>query len=100
MGWLLVACVAGAFLGSKILAVAELIPEHLARRDVGISKWMAGKTIVGGLLGGWAAVEWVKRRFAIVTSTGDGYVFPLVLGMAIGRVGCFLGGLPDHTYGV
>jgi phosphatidylglycerol:prolipoprotein diacylglycerol transferase len=33
-------------------------------------------------------------------STGDLYVYPLMLGVAIGRVGCFLTGLADDTYGV
>ena len=28
------------------------------------------------------------------------YVFPLILGMCVGRVGCFLTGLADHTHGV
>lgn len=32
-------------------------------------------------------------------STGDLYAIPLALGIAIGRVGCFLTGLPDNTYG-
>lgn len=26
-------------------------------------------------------------------------MLPLIIGMCIGRVGCFLAGLPDHTYG-
>ena len=99
-GWLLLACIAGAFVGSKLLALAELIPEHLALGDHNVSHWLAGKTIVGGLLGGWAAVEWAKRRLGLLNSTGDGYVLPLIAGMVVGRVGCFLGGLPDHTYGV
>ena len=41
-----------------------------------------------------------KSRSGIRESTGDLYVFPLVVGIAIGRVGCFLSGLPDATYGV
>ena len=32
--------------------------------------------------------------------TGDTYVLPLIFGIALGRVGCFLTGLADHTYGV
>ena len=30
---------------------------------------------------------------------GDLYVFPLIVGIAVGRVGCFLTGLADDTYG-
>ena len=55
--------------------------------------------IVGGLLGGWAGVEIAKRVLRIRYSTGDLFVFPLVVGMSIGRVGCFLTGLDDHTCG-
>jgi len=60
---------------------------------------MSGKTIVGGLIGGLFAVEWVKRRMGESSSTGDLFAAPIALGLAIGRIGCFLGGLPDETYG-
>jgi prolipoprotein diacylglyceryltransferase len=60
---------------------------------------MEGKTIVGGLLGGLIAVEWTKRRIGVIRSTGDDMALPLAAGMCIGRVGCFLTGLGDHTYG-
>jgi prolipoprotein diacylglyceryltransferase len=62
-------------------------------------QWWVGKTIVGGLAGGTLAVEWVKRRIGESRRTGDAFVLPLALGMAIGRVGCFLAGLGDHTQG-
>jgi len=60
---------------------------------------MGGKTIVGGLLGGTIAVEWIKRRLGIKERTGDLFAAPLVLGIAIGRIGCFFAGLTDGTYG-
>jgi prolipoprotein diacylglyceryltransferase len=58
-----------------------------------------GKTIVGGLLGGWFGVEVVKRLSGIHHRTGDPFVLPLCLGIAIGRVGCLVAGLADDTYG-
>lgn len=61
---------------------------------------LGGKTIVGGLLGGWIVVEVLKRRLGVTARTGDVYVGPLILGMVIGRIGCFLAGLSDGTYGV
>jgi prolipoprotein diacylglyceryltransferase len=97
--WLIVGCVFGALFGSKGLALVESIDAyrpHLADPRT----WIAGKTIVGGLLGGWAGVELAKWRMHIRHSTGDAFVFPLILGIAIGRVGCFLTGLDDHTHGV
>jgi prolipoprotein diacylglyceryltransferase len=95
--WIVVACVFGAFVGSKLLAWVESLDAYRAAADP--RAWFGGKTIAGGLLGGWAGVEIAKRFFGIITRTGDAYVLPLVLGIAIGRVGCFLAGLPDHTYG-
>lgn len=98
--WLLVGCVFGALAGSKVLAWIESAPDYLAAMRVTPLAILGGKTIVGGLLGGWIGVEFAKRKLAIRQSTGDLYVLPLVLGIAIGRVGCFLTGLPDHTYGI
>jgi phosphatidylglycerol:prolipoprotein diacylglycerol transferase len=44
-------------------------------------------------------VEIVKRSIGLRTSTGDLYAIPLAIGIAIGRIGCFLTGLSDNTYG-
>jgi phosphatidylglycerol---prolipoprotein diacylglyceryl transferase len=58
-----------------------------------------GKTVVGGLLGGWLAVEVAKHLQGIRSRTGDLFALPLCLGIAVGRIGCFLAGLADDTYG-
>ncbi len=58
-----------------------------------------GKTIVGGLLGGWLGVEMVKRLSGIQRRTGDLFALPLCVGIAVGRVGCLVAGLADDTYG-
>lgn len=97
--WLLVGAVFGALAGSKVLAWAESWPDYWAHR-FDLAAWATGKTIVGGLLGAWAGVEIAKRRLGIRHSTGDAFVFPLIFGMAVGRIGCFLTGLDDHTYGI
>jgi phosphatidylglycerol---prolipoprotein diacylglyceryl transferase len=60
---------------------------------------MGGKTIVGALILGLIAVELMKRYIGVRQSTGDLYAIPLALGIAIGRIGCFLTGLADNTYG-
>jgi len=96
---LVVAAILGALVGSKLL-------HHLANPSLWEAyrerPWLllGGKTIVGALLGGWIAVEGTKRWLKITERTGDIYVGPLILGMAIGRVGCFLAGLSDGTYGI
>jgi prolipoprotein diacylglyceryltransferase len=98
--WLLVGCVFGALLGSKLLAWAESWPHYReALRSPDPRMILAGKTIVGGLLGGWVGIEVAKKFLHIPRSTGDLFVFPLMVGMSLGRVGCFLTGLDDHTHG-
>lgn len=93
--WILMACIVGAALGARLLAWLETPYDPLT------GQWMVpGKTIVGGLLGGWIGIELIKRRLGILVRTGDAYVLPLALGIAWGRIGCFLTGLSDHTYGM
>jgi prolipoprotein diacylglyceryltransferase len=44
-------------------------------------------------------VEYAKKRLGVRFNTGDAYVFPLIIGTVIGRIGCFMSGLEDQTYG-
>lgn len=97
--WLIVGCVFGALFGSKLLAFVESFNAYRPHLH-DPRMWLGGKTIVGGLLGGWAGVELAKWRMGIRQSTGDAFVFPLILGIAIGRIGCLLTGLDDHTHGM
>lgn len=95
---LLFACGFGAFFGSKALAWLES-PTHFWIHKYELVAWTGGKTIVGGLIGGWLGIEIAKKWIGIRTSTGDLVVFPLILAIAIGRIGCFLTGLEDQTHG-
>jgi prolipoprotein diacylglyceryltransferase len=97
--WIIVGCLVGALFGSKILAWIESIHAYWPHRN-DPRMLLGGKTIAGGLAGGWLGVELVKRWFGIKQSTGDRFVFPIILGICIGRIGCFLEGLDDHTYGI
>ena len=55
--------------------------------------WFAdGKTILGGIAGGYAAVELVKWIANIRTRTGDTFALPVAVAVAIGRIGCFVAG--------
>lgn len=97
--WIMIGAIFGALISAKTLAWAESFPLYWAHRG----DWHAligGKTIVGALLGGWMGVEIAKRRLGLSHPSGDIYVFPLILGMCIGRIGCFLAGLEDQTYGI
>jgi prolipoprotein diacylglyceryltransferase len=89
--WVIAAAAVGAALGCRLLAWLE----------ASSMPWdEGGKTIVGGLIGGLIAVELVKKRFGVTSATGDLFAIPLAVGIAVGRVGCFLTGLADETYGI
>ena len=51
-----------------------------------------GKSLVGGLVCGWLAVEIAKRVLGIRRSTGDDWALALPAGEAIGRIGCYFNG--------
>ena len=89
----------GAVIGSKLLGWIQHPAEAWAHR-LDAAWLLGGKTIVGGLLGGLVGVELAKLGIGERRSTGDLFALPLCLGIALGRVGCFLAGLADHTYGV
>ncbi len=56
-----------------------------------------GKSLVGGLICGYAAVWLAKRKLGIHRSTGDGWALALPAGEAVGRIGCFLNGCCEGT---
>lgn len=98
--WSVVAAAAiGAAIGSKLLYLAS-DPELTTQHGTDIFFLMSGKSVVGGLVGALIAVEWVKRREGVTRATGDLFVIPLCIGIAVGRIGCFLTGLEDHTHGL
>jgi len=92
------AAIVGAAAGSKILFWFE-DPVRTMHAGFDLVYLMGGKTIVGALLLATIAVEWIKRRAGITRRTGDLFALPIIVGMAIGRIGCFLAGLPDGTCG-
>ncbi len=94
----LAGAIVGAALGSKLLGFLEH-PELWALAIKNPVYAMAAKTILGGLLGGVIGVEIAKAMACITRSTGDLYVFPLLIAIMIGRVGCLLTGVSDGTWG-
>lgn len=49
-----------------------------------------GRSVIAGVLIGWAAVEITKWKLGIKRSTGDSFALALAAGEAVGRIGCFL----------
>lgn len=96
--WVVAAAALGAALGARLLYLLEC-PGETLRRWHDLEYLMAGKTIVGAIAGGWLAVEGAKRLLHVESRTGDLFAAPLAAAIAIGRIGCFLTGLDDHTYG-
>lgn len=97
---LMVAGLMGAWLGAKLLVVAQHWSEVAGDPQTLALLFLGGKTIVGAILGGILAVERTKVWLQIRTATGDVFALPLVWAIAIGRWGCFFTGLSDRTYGI
>ncbi len=93
---LLAGAALGAAVGSRALYVLQY---WQALKLQPLEVWLGGKTIVGGLLGALIGVETAKRLLHWTRSTGDGFVLPLIVAIAIGRLGCQLSGVSDLTYG-
>lgn len=90
----------GALIGAKFLVGLQHIYLLWQSWQLWLLLLLQGKTIVGGLLGALIGVEATKKMIGVRRSTGDVFVYPLIVATAIGRVGCFLTGLSDKTYGV
>jgi prolipoprotein diacylglyceryltransferase len=95
--WALIAGAAvGAAAGARLLFMLQY---WHALQGGGLAAWLGGKTVVGGLLGGLIGVELAKRAIGWRQSTGNGFAWPLLAAIVIGRIGCQLAGLSDQTYG-
>lgn len=97
--WSLVAAaILGGALGSRVLFWLEDPSATLFRLDDPMYL-LAGKSAVGGLIGGLIGVELTKKALGVSIRTGDLLAMPLAVGIALGRIGCFLEGLADRTFG-
>lgn len=79
-----VGAVLGAYLGD--------LPAGWLGWDLGEGHRLGGRTVLGGLLGGWLAVEAAKRLVGLRVATGDGFAAPLAAALACGRAGCLFAG--------
>jgi prolipoprotein diacylglyceryltransferase len=86
----LAAVLAGAGVGAVLFGTANL--------------WLSGqpgfaRSIEGAIAGGILTVELYKHARGIRVRTGARFALPLAVGVAVGRIGCYLSGLGDFTYG-
>lgn len=87
----------GALLGSRIIGWLEY--PFLEFTIENLLPLLNTKTIMGGLFGGLLGVELSKKIIGVTQSSGDLFTFPIILGIFIGRIGCFLSGTDEFTYG-
>ena len=86
--------IVGAFFGAFIVGS---INTYISIES---DSFIIGKSILGAIIGATIAVEAFKKIMRIQGSTGAYFVPSLVIGIAIGRIGCFFSGLDDYTYGI
>lgn len=86
----------GALLGSRIVGLLEN-PQIIS--SLNLIELFNNKTIMGGLFGGLLGVELAKRIIGEKASSGDLFTFPIIVGIIVGRIGCFLSGTDEFTYG-
>ena len=97
--WVIVGAIFGALFGSRIIGALENPVEWLHSSHP-IMYFYQNKTIVGGFLGGLIGVELVKKFISESRSSGDLFVYPMILALIIGRIGCFSMGIYEETYGI
>jgi phosphatidylglycerol---prolipoprotein diacylglyceryl transferase len=90
------AAIVGGGIGARLITAWEHLPYYSNGAGAPLSVLIAhsGKSIIGGIAGGWLAIWLSKRAFGYRLSTGDCYAAAIPLAMVIGRIGCHLSELP------
>lgn len=94
---IILGAIAGAFIGSRLMGFLE--NPMISMNTVNMLQLLNTKSIMGGLFGGLIGVELSKKIIHEKQSSGDLFTFPIILGILIGRLGCFLSGTNEFTYG-
>ncbi|MEI6221897.1 MAG: prolipoprotein diacylglyceryl transferase family protein [bacterium] len=96
--WVILGAMIGSLFGSRLLGTLNDPVQFFSPPNP--LYFLEARTIVGGLLGGMIGVEVMKWCVKEKQSSGDLFVFPLVVAIGIGRIGCFLTGVSDATSGL
>ena len=89
--------IAGGLVGAAILARYGLVFRYLSQaHDPSFRGFLdyGGKSLLAGLAGAYAGVVITKRLIGYRRQTGDVLIPGAALGIAIGRIGCFLAERP------
>lgn len=90
IGYVALAGFCGGVLGARATEWTLVHASFLAAHPgMFLNPAAGGRTILGGVLAGWASVVVAKRRLGIQRSTGDLFALALPAGEAVGRIGCF-----------
>lgn len=96
--WILIGAIFGALLGSRLIGGLENPGEMMLAKNI-FRHFYENKTVVGGFIGGLFGVELVKYIIGEKRKSGDLFTYPIILGLLIGRIGCFSMGVYEQTYG-
>lgn len=94
---IILGAILGALVGSRLVGYLEN-PVLISSLEQ-LLQLMNIKTIMGGLFGGLLGVETAKKIIGEKQSSGDLFTLPIIVGIFIGRIGCFLMGIKEFTYG-
>lgn len=94
---IILGAVIGALIGSRLVGYLENPMVPISEENLLLL--LNTKTIMGGLFGGLLGVEISKKIIGETHSSGDLFTFPIIVGIFIGRIGCFLSGTNEFTYG-
>lgn len=97
--WIIIGALFGSVIGSRLIGGLENPDVLFHTRNIFLHFYY-NKTILGGLLGGVAGVEFTKLLVNEKSPSGDLFTFPIILAMIIGRIGCFSMGVHEETYGI
>ncbi len=89
MVWILIGAMIGGALFAKVSTAWRYLQAEPDPSLAGI--WLhGGRSVLGGLAGAYVGVEVTKRLVGYRRSTGDLFAPAVAIGMAVGRIGCFL----------
>lgn len=94
---IILGAIVGAFVGSRLVGFLE--NPTITFNIQNMILLLNTKSIMGGLFGGLIGVEASKILIKEKHSSGDLFTFPIIVGIIIGRIGCFLSGIKEFTYG-